>query len=491
MSQHIPDAFSATRTRSHGLPVLLFSLAGSLLIGSLVAGTVLLDGLLERSLVFGNFSIEKPFPYALTIALLLALGGAALASTRSVQLFAYRHEIAITALLAVGAVNGLNIESLDPTDPVILVAVYAWVIFFVFERQPFRVPTTVLVLCLAVLCCSVLSAANGGMSTLLGHRTLIVRFLLVLLLASWIAATGRTRYTAKLIIVMAVISAVVGVATSVIFMGSGEVLSSNDAELEIYKSTPLGRMVRATGFLPTAQCLAHLLLFGVSLALFVPMRRMWRIVAVLLMIAGIGFTFTVGGYLALACVLTVWLFLRWPEKSLHLILGIAGIGCVAYLTGWGAYINEEFIQALGGKGTQDRATTLTQGLVAIKHHPWVGVGLRNTFRVTPSFVHSTYLQLASEIGVAGAVAFAGLVCYPIARLAAAVKGTPRGERQSWLKALLLASFTLALHLSIEPFYDNYLSWAFIGVTAGAIGEMNMARSRPLSIARGATTRALG
>lgn len=491
MSQQPPVAIPAARAWSDGLPLLFFSLAGSLLLGSLVAGSVLLDGRLERFVPLGALSIEKPFPYSFTIALLLALSAAALASTRASYLFAFRHEFAIAALLLVGAVNGLNIQSLDPTDPVILIALYAWVIFFVFERQPFRVPTTVLVLCLAVLAFSVLSAANGGMTTLIGLRTFIIRLLLVVLLASWIAATGRTRFTVRLIIAIAVASAVIGLATSVIYLGSGDVLSTNDTVAEVYKSTPFGRMVRATGFTSTSQCLAHLLLIGVALALFAPMRPLWRFVTVLIMIAGIGWTFTIGGYLTLAGVLAMWLFLRWPEKTLHLILATAGVGCAAYLSGWAGYAYEEIILALGGKGFQDRLVTLSEGLVAIQRHPWLGVGLRNTYRVTPSFVHSTYLQLASEIGIPGAIAFAGLVTFPLARLAAAVKGMPRGERQSWLKALFLASFTLILHLSIEPFYDNYMTWAFIGVAAGAVGEMSAARSRKSSIATSATSQTLG
>jgi O-antigen ligase len=464
---------------------------GSLLLGSLVAGTVLLDGLFERFVFLGAYSLEKPFPYTLTIALLLVLTTATLATGRSSYLFACRHEIAIAALLVVGAVNGLNIGSLDATDPTILIAFYAWVILFVFERLPFRVPTTVLVLCLAVLCCSVLSAANGGMATLMGHRTLLVRLVLVVLLGSWIAATGGTRFTVRLIIAIAVASAVVGLAMSVIFVGTGDVLTTYDTGAEVYKSTPFGRMVRATGLTATAQCFAHLLLIGVALALFAPMHRLWRIVMVLIMIAGIGWTFTVGGYLTLAGVLALWLFMRWPEKSLHLLLAIVGVGCVLYLTGWAGYVYEELIVALGGKGTHDRMETLAQGLVAIRDHPWIGVGLRNTDRVTPSYVHNTYLQLASEIGVPGAIAFAGLGTYPVARLAAAVKGTPRGERQDWLKALFLASFTLVLHLSIEPFYDNYFTWAFIGVAVGSIGEISVARSRHSILASRATPRAGG
>ena len=491
MAQQPPGAIPTAQAGSAGLPLFLISAAGSLLLGSLVAGTVLLDGLFERFVLLGNFSLEKPFPYTLTIALLLILSAAAWVLARSSHLFAHRHEIAIAALIIAGALDGINIQNLDPTDPVILITFYAWVAFFVFERLPFRVPTTVLLLCLAVLCCSLLSAANGGMTTLMGHRTLIARLLLVVILASWIAATGKTRFSVRLIVAIAVASAVAGLVGSLLYVVTGEVVSANDTLAEVTKGTPLGKMVRATGFTSTAQSLAHLLLIGVALALFAPMRRLWRVLAVLIMVVGIAWTFTIGGYLTLACVLALWLFMRWPEKSLHFVLAIVGVGCLVYLTGWAGYAYEEVLLALGGKGTQDRMETVVQGLVAIQHHPWIGVGLRNSGRVGSGVVHSTYVQLASEIGIPGAIAFAGLVSFPAARLAAAVKGMPRGERQSWLKALLLASFTLILHLSIEPFYDNYFSWAFIGVAAGAVGEMNVARSRQSIIAGRATVQALG
>ncbi len=100
-----------------------------------------------------------------------------------------------------------------------------------------------------------------------------------------------------------------------------------------------------------------------------------------------------------------------------------------------------------------------------------GIGLKQIGRSLPTVIHNAYVQLTAELGNFAGVLFTGLVLsLAIGARHAAYRRTA-GSQQMVMKGLFLGMIALAVHFCSEPFYDNYLSWAFLGIVAGAIAGL--------------------
>jgi len=132
------------------------------------------------------------------------------------------------------------------------------------------------------------------------------------------------------------------------------------------------------------------------------------------------------------------------------------------------WIYDHVIMKIAGKAGQDRLAYLGVGLKTVVAHPYVGLGLKNIVRVLYTPVHNAYLQTAAETGVAGGLMLTSIVFYLTIKCALLAARATSAQTRGLLAGLTLGMIGLAIHFSVEPFYDNYLSWIYMGLAAGAI-----------------------
>lgn len=449
---------------------------GAIPVGLAIGAVVATESLITRRL---EIPPSREIPFLLTMVLLLGLAMTWLVVVSRDRLFSRRFGIAIVVLLVAGAASGVNVGRLDPTDLAIVVVFVFWLFAFLVEQQPVRIPMPVLAFVLLLLACSFLSVVNGGFGSLFGQRTIINKCLVLVMMATMTATAARYRLATRALFVIGVISALIALGSGLAHMLGGVTFTTEGLDAFRYKSTPFGHLLRVTGLTPTTQTLAHLLVLSLSAALFVPMPRLLRVVSVLAMVAAMAWTFSIGGYVVAFVIFVLALLIWRPHRTVHYVtyLGIALL--LLYLSGVAQSLYERMFLPLGEKGVQDRIIYLRTGVQAIERHPLMGIGLRNIGRLQGTPVHNAYVQFAAEVGLLGGALFAALVSYLVLGAAVVVKTLPRGPERAWMSALLLGVIGLALHLAFEPFFDNYMTWAYLGIVAGAIAHHDhLRRIRP-------------
>ena len=449
---------------------------GAAVIGLTIGVVATTESLITQR--FGPIPQLRQMPGLLTLALLLGLGLTWLVVASRGRLFSQRFSIAIALLLVAGATSSLNLGRLDPTDLTIAAVFLFWLFAYVVEQQPVQIPTPALVFILLLLACSILSVVNGGFGSLLGQRTIINKCLLLVMMATMTATAGRYKLATKVLFVIGGISALIALGSGLAHLLFGVTLTGEELAHFRFKSTPFGRLLRVTGLMTTTQTLAHLLVMSLSAALLIPMSRLLRIVSVLVMVAALGWTFSVGGYVVVCVLFVLALLMRYPHRTLHYVAFFGVAALLVYFLGFAQSVYENVFLPLGEKGIQDRIDYLQTGFVAIERHPLLGIGLRNIGRLQGTPIHNAYVQFAAEIGLLGGALFAALVGYLILGIAVVTKRLPRGPERSWMNALLLGSIGVGLHLAFEPFFDNYMTWAYLGILAGAIAHHDPLRRHP-------------
>ena len=83
-------------------------------------------------------------------------------------------------------------------------------------------------------------------------------------------------------------------------------------------------------------------------------------------------------------------------------------------------------------------------------------------------IHNAYLQTMAEIGVAAGVLLLLLPLYLMARTGSLALRAGSEADADRLRALAVGLAGMMFHFCLEPYQDNYLSWAFMGLAAAAI-----------------------
>jgi O-antigen ligase len=249
---------------------------------------------------------------------------------------------------------------------------------------------------------------------------------------------------------------------------------------------------RATGTIGDPNELAAVLLVGVALGAGIalakdrrPPMRLVAALAVPLCAVGIFVSLSRGGLIALAAMLIAGAFFagRWRLAVTGLLVAVA-VGGVLYFTEIAALpARERITTSNGGSGRTDLWTI---GERMVKAHPLTGVGLGNfpivsadyvlqpgvtryaqlIFSTAPKVTHNTYLQIAAESGIPGALLFLVLLagCLRCA-LSAARNWGRRG--QASMEALARAVFlglvgTLVADFFISNMFSKLL-WVLLGL----------------------------
>jgi O-antigen ligase len=227
--------------------------------------------------------------------------------------------------------------------------------------------------------------------------------------------------------------------------------------------TPLGAWLRAYGLTFHPNVLGGFLFGGLALMPGLFKQPGWRWLGLLLG-AGLVATFSRSAWLAALVVfplLLVWIFKKEPSQRKPLLIALAAavLMAVAASSFWlppllsRLDVNKSAAEIAS---LEARGELLQIALSLIRSRPLVGVGAGN-FPLAqmayltidpPHYVHNVAMLLASEVGVAGGIAWIFLWVYPVLQL------STRSNKSGWLYPLAAAWFGLG----IIALWDSY-PWA--------------------------------
>lgn len=196
-----------------------------------------------------------------------------------------------------------------------------------------------------------------------------------------------------------------------------------------------------------------------------------------------------GGLAALAASCLVALALAGPKRphALAIVLTIAALG-VSYYTLVAPPESLQRLSSVTSGGGSGRVDLWSVAGDVIADHPWLGVGSGNFPRVAPAYaagttnlrsvelvvddpkvVHNTYLEILSELGLVGLLAFGGVVLGALALALRALRGFSRGgdgEMEMLTRGLVVGTIGMLVAFAfISGEYEKQL-WLLLGLAIG-------------------------
>lgn len=435
------------------------------LLGGVVAACLVLDCLLLR-----GFSLRWLAPslggLAPPVGMLLAVIGAVLlllVTTWGRQWFPQSNYRLICLLLIPTQFVGFSLANIEPLKICLLITVACWLVYAMAHDMPVRLYPPFLMAWLVILLFSAASILNGQVTSFVSQYSLVAKFLMFFIVANVVRTPEQFLFAVRLLVALGVMSAVAALVQEGLFYFAGLPLSLDDnASKYWFKETPLGWMIRATGFHPTSQNLSHFLLMAFTLLQIGPFTTRQRWIGGALMALGIFFTFSGNGLVVLFLIVFFVPIVRRPQITLHYVAVLVLLALVAYEVGLMEWVYNKYLIPLSGKSAEDRVELLQLGMEVVERHPWIGMGLNNFGRLSPQPVHNAYMQLVTEIGVIPGVLLVGMLLLIFVRLLIGVGRLPPGELKQAGRGVLLALAALMFHFMFEPFINSLVSWCIIG-----------------------------
>lgn len=415
-----------------------------------------------------GYDLTRLIPFLWSLVLVVFLMALFALYAARERIFERRYQIAILLIMGGCMFGGINYGPLNPLYFVFALTFPFAVAALLLEQRQLTMPAPLLLMMGGISLFTIASIVNGRLASIAGAHTILNKILFVVLITVFIKTCRQHLSAVKTFLLIAFLSALVGIASEILYLVLGYGLSFDDLVQYHFKNTPLGKMLRVTAFLPTSQTLGHVLVLASCLGLFLPMSPGRRAVLLASLWTCIALTFSTGAYVTAAAITILSLFVRRPERTIQYVSALMLAAILAYLSGLLGLIYERVVLPLGTKGLEDRAEYIRVGLSLVERHPLLGHGIKNIGKVFSTPIHHAYLQIAADIGLIGGLIFAGMVLYLTVRCGILAAGEADPRLKSTLKGLFLGMAGLGIHLNMEPFYDNSVTWIYMGLVGSAI-----------------------
>ncbi|MCT4558958.1 MAG: hypothetical protein N4A61_12980 [Pelagimonas sp.] len=375
---------------------------------------------------------------------------------------------AIVVLLLAAQLNGLSAGPLDMFDLALFGYFFLWLGSRALdpERALYFPPVVVLggiLLAVSVAHLMVQSPLRWFIGTFGVFRAVLLAFLIVDLCRSTEAVQGFLRA----VFWLAGLTAVLGITQFLLAYLNIFIFTLIDPPETAFKPTPIGFVMRASGFAITAQHYASFLVFSVP---FILLRisdglRLGHLALLGLVLGGIMVSWNFGSFLTTALICVVFPFVRWPQYLGHLVMAVLAVLALAYFTGILEFAYSISFGDNGvAKGVDQRKTLFELGIDKVMRNPLVGTGPQAFASGDGNFwgrpVHNALGQTAAELGLLGTFALLAIVIYLLVSLSViAVTGGANGPMAAAGFALVLAFTQL---MQSEPNMDNSNTWMAFG-----------------------------
>jgi len=454
-------------------------LISCLALGLASAAVVCTDPILSH---FINVSYFEKYPYLLTASVatlgvlvwFLAIRAQRLLERQEVLLF-------ILPIVLASQLVGLSYAKLDPLEVTLAILTLVWLATTLAGTQhPIRCSAN-LAMILGLVGLAFLAVVNESPAVFIhAFLALSVKLVAFFMLSQFVRTLAIVRSAVRVMIGVGVFAALAGIAQVVLYMTTHILLTCALNKKLLFKDTPWGPMLRAMGFSPKPQHLSAFLVVVLPVVLFVtflpgvPPRRRWLgLLGVLIVCTAITLTLTVTAWFAMILVFVLFLYFRWPSRSIHFTAVFAAAGTLVYVSGLFQWIYRNYVVHSGlFKGEGQRWYLMSLAFEKLHRSPWVGVGLWNFANFTKNFrrleVHDAYFQAATELGVPGGILFVSILLYTVIRLLYLNSHVPDPNEVLRIRVLLLGLITLMFSAIAEPTFDHPNTWVFLGILDGAI-----------------------
>lgn len=461
----------------------------------------LLSGLAVASLVVADFHLSQlvpqrwwgallldAIPYRVTIVALAAL----LLLTLTAHLFVRAGDFRafwIVALMIGAQTNGFRLGPINPLDVCNLIAMSALLAHHLLRARDNDANSDIL-FPMVVLAGAALLALQvptflyqNPVRWIIGSLALLKVVLLAAIVVNLVRSWRLLRVAADALVAVALLSGIAAIGQFVLSFFFGINLTLMDDPEAAFKPTPLGMIMRASGFCITAQHLSSFLLFALPFLLwrlFAPRdrlgpglaRRLLLLVGVGVLLAGILATWNFGALFVTAAVVLLFPFVRWPRASVHIALAYALTVLLAYYTGLFDLVYElSFGDSGVAKGVDQREALMLFGFEKLQRDWFLGVGVHEMANFTGNYwrrpVHNAYLQAFTEIGFLGGVVFLGLLLVTVTRLFLAAFRIDAAH-DGLVRPMILTGLGLLGIMFSEPMFDHSNTWLTLGLAQATL-----------------------
>lgn len=310
-----------------------------------------------------------------------------------------------------------------------------------------------------------------GVTTKMSFR--VTYMLLVLILPCVLRTRRQFEMFIHYLIMAALISVGVELVQMVLSGIVGKPMTFSDTKYNRV-ATPYGIFPRLTGLMYHPNHQSNLMGSEAILALWVATRpkhlittgrRIFFAVAYVLMVFAVFLTWSRSGWLCVGVASLLVPIVRWPRFSPFYIGVLAVLGGMAYTSGLAQEVYE-IVRNFNASSADFRGHIDDIATQAFLWNPIIGVGVGESTTFYNPFqlqVHDTYLQVLSEMGLVGTVAFLllfGMVYFRLFRVAF----TGRHEiDRDWAWALLFASVITLIQSSFAMFLWIKFLWGLIAM----------------------------
>jgi len=160
------------------------------------------------------------------------------------------------------------------------------------------------------------------------------------------------------------------------------------------------------------------------------LKKLFYLLAAILMTAGVVVTFSRGGFLALMCMgaVLVWRIGRSNKWLVLLVLPVVLVAFIALAPG--GYGNR--LATTGDESAVARLDDLKRSIFITLHHPLLGVGMENyiLFSNSNHATHNSYTEVSSELGLIAFLLYVLFQIAPLRGLAKITRATSNSRRES-------------------------------------------------------------
>jgi O-antigen ligase len=278
-------------------------------------------------------------------------------------------------------------------------------------------------------------------------------------------------------IAVAVVSALIGIGQIVLNYFTGLMLSMTLEEAET-KPNFLGTTMRATGLTTWASWLSDFLMLAVPFVLFRLFtaerlrRRLLYLAAMLILLAGIFFTFTYAAYFAVAVMFALFPFVYWPHRSVHFVLALLLAAGIFQLAGGFKWLYDDALTKVAqSAGMVERRSYLRATLNEVARNPWVGSGIYAEEEFSENFyrkrAHNAGLQAWADLGLAGLLIFVTMMLTVLTQVWL-MASSLRGPDRHLFQALGLGVIASIVTMFAEPNLTLAITWFHLGFCQSAL-----------------------
>jgi len=438
-----------------------------LLVGFVAGGLPALDEPLSYEWLPDEIRL---FPFLVTAV----LGATALALYhmlwRLPSIWRRRMPIAIALVLFGTQTGGIDFGPINILNIAIVVLFGLWVLERFRNPDAPWAPPAFGSLAVALITCVLFASLNRPpVEAAVSWLRTLPTLLMLLPLADSLSARRRVRGGLRALLWTAGVSGLIGLVQTALYFGLGVEFTFVPEDLR-YR----GDFLRTSGLQLTPHAFALSLVVALVIAvhlLLSPVSRggRWRLLLLTAVtLPGIGLSLVRGTWVALAGSVALLPFIVAPRLTLHWI----AFGGLLVGTGLAPLVLKE-LHEYGSEepAVVGRIDLLQKGIAVLREYPWSGVGL-DAFALYSETVegyplHNAPMQIATEIGIPGALVFLTVLAWVGVRLFIALRNARRLADRAALRALLAGYVALIISIQTEPHAFNSFLWVYLTLAEAA------------------------